>query len=139
MTCNKGKLKIVSGITASLLLCTLLSPLRAQDDTRRREELVKACQEKVEKVKEQEKESIEHIIIAELFGMVEEDTWVYTRNVHERLKEKPEWDWINVRTVGKVLKRLNFKMRHKTQGSTYFVTKKQLKELSRRYGVDIGE
>ncbi len=52
MTCNKGKLKIVSGITASLLLCMLLCPLRAQDDTRTREELVKACQEKVEKVKE---------------------------------------------------------------------------------------
>ena len=52
MTCNKGKLKIVSGITAALLLCTLLCPLGAQDDTRTREELAKACQEKVEKVRE---------------------------------------------------------------------------------------
>ena len=49
---GKCKLKIVSGITAALLLCTLLCPLRAQDDTRRRRELVKACQKKVEKVKE---------------------------------------------------------------------------------------
>jgi len=50
MTCNKGKLKIVSGVTAALLLCTLLCPLWAQDDTGRRAELVKACQEKVEEV-----------------------------------------------------------------------------------------
>ena len=52
MTCNKGKLKIVSGITVALLLCTFLCPLRAQDDTRTREELAKACHEKVEKVEE---------------------------------------------------------------------------------------
>jgi len=52
MMCNKGKLKIVSGITAALLLCTLLCPLRAQDDTRTREEMIKACLEKVELVKE---------------------------------------------------------------------------------------
>jgi len=43
-------LKMVSEITAALLLCTLLCPLRAQDDTRTREELVKACQAKAEKV-----------------------------------------------------------------------------------------
>ena len=47
---GKCKLKIVPGITAALLLCTLLCPLRAQDDTRTREELIKACQAKVEKV-----------------------------------------------------------------------------------------
>ena len=45
-------MKIVSGITASLLLCVLLCPLRAQDDTRSREEMIRACLEKVEKVKE---------------------------------------------------------------------------------------
>ena len=50
MTCNKGKPKIVTWITAALVLCTLLCPLRAQDDTGRRAELVKACQDKVEKV-----------------------------------------------------------------------------------------
>jgi len=35
-----------------MLLCTLLCPLRAQDDTRTREELAKACQEKVEKIQQ---------------------------------------------------------------------------------------
>ena len=49
---GKCKLTIVSGITASLLLCTLLCPLRAQDDTRTREEMIKACLGKVEKVKD---------------------------------------------------------------------------------------
>ncbi len=52
MTCNKARVKIMSGITAILLLCILLCPLRAQDDTRGRAELIKACQEKVERVKE---------------------------------------------------------------------------------------
>jgi len=42
----------MSAITAALLLCILLCPLRAQDDTRGRTELIKACQEKVERVKE---------------------------------------------------------------------------------------
>jgi hypothetical protein len=51
-TKRKYKLKKVSRITLALLLCTLSCPLRAQDDTRSREELAKACQEKVEKVKE---------------------------------------------------------------------------------------
>ena len=41
---------MVSGITAALLLCTFLCSLQAQDDTRTREELAKACQEKFEKV-----------------------------------------------------------------------------------------
>jgi len=50
MTCNKEKLKIVSGITAAIMLCILLCPLQAQDDKRTREELLKACQAKVEKV-----------------------------------------------------------------------------------------
>ena len=45
---RKRKLKIVSGITAALLLCTLLCPLRAEDDTRIREEMIKACLDKVE-------------------------------------------------------------------------------------------
>jgi hypothetical protein len=48
----KCKLKIVLGITAALLLCALLCPLQAQDEARRRQELVKACQEKIEKVQE---------------------------------------------------------------------------------------
>ena len=42
----------MSGITASLLLCTFLSPLRAQDDVRTREELVKVCLDRLEEVKE---------------------------------------------------------------------------------------
>ena len=49
---GKCKLKIWSGITATLLLCTLVCPLRAQDDARTREEMIKACLDKVEKVKE---------------------------------------------------------------------------------------
>jgi len=50
MICNKGKLKIVSGITALLLLGMLLFPLRAQDDTRTQEEVAEACHEKVKEV-----------------------------------------------------------------------------------------
>jgi len=49
---GKCKMKIVSRITALLLLCMLLCPLRAQDDTRGRAELAKACQDKVEEVEE---------------------------------------------------------------------------------------
>ena len=45
-------LKMVSGITAALLLGTLLCPLRAQGDTRSREEMIKTCLEKLERVKE---------------------------------------------------------------------------------------
>lgn len=51
MTCNSERLKIVSGVVVALLLCTLLCPLRAQDDTRRREEVVRGLQKKVEQVK----------------------------------------------------------------------------------------
>ena len=50
--CNRGKLKIVSGITAAVLLGAFLCPLQAQEDTRSREDMVKACHAKVEKVKE---------------------------------------------------------------------------------------
>ncbi|HEC02623.1 MAG TPA: hypothetical protein ENI81_03705, partial [Phycisphaerales bacterium] len=42
----------MSEISAALLVCALLCPLRAQDDTRGRAELAKVCQEKVERVKE---------------------------------------------------------------------------------------
>jgi len=49
---EKCKLKTVSRITTALLLCTLACPLRAQNDTRSREEMIKACLDKVEKVKE---------------------------------------------------------------------------------------
>ena len=52
MTCDKARVKTLSVITAALLLCMLLCPLRAQDDTRGRAELIKACQEKVERIKE---------------------------------------------------------------------------------------
>jgi len=49
---GKCKLKIVSGITAALLLCALLCPLQAQEDTRTREEVIRACEEKVKRVEQ---------------------------------------------------------------------------------------
>jgi len=101
--------------------------------------LINLALEKVAKVREQEKETIEHAIINELFDLVNEDSWIYAKDIHVRLKEKPEWDFINIRTVGKVMKRLNFQLRHTNKGSMYFVKTEDLKELARRYGVDIEE
>ena len=49
---GKCKVKIVSVITASLLLCAFLCPGQAQEDTRTREEVVRACEEKVKKVEQ---------------------------------------------------------------------------------------
>jgi len=49
---GKCELNMVSGITAALVLRALLCPGQVQDEARSREELVKACMEKVEKVQE---------------------------------------------------------------------------------------
>ncbi len=51
MIFNKARLTVVSGIAVATLLGTLLCPLRAQDDTRTRRELLQACRARVEKVK----------------------------------------------------------------------------------------
>ncbi len=53
MMYNKGRLKTVSGITTALLLCAFLCSLRTQHDTRSREEVAEACEEKVERSKKE--------------------------------------------------------------------------------------
>ena len=47
MARDRMKVWIVWRIATALLLGTLLSPLHAQDDTRTREEVLKACEAKV--------------------------------------------------------------------------------------------
>jgi len=104
--------------------------------------LINLALEKVARTKEQEKETIEHAIINELFAMINENlispnTWVFVKEISERIKLKPEWDWSNIRSIGKVMKRLNFLLRHTNQGSMYFIDKAKLEDIARRYGVDL--
>jgi hypothetical protein len=101
--------------------------------------LMNLALEKVERTREQEKETLENAIITELFDMVKEDTWVYVNDVHVRLKLKPEWEWLNPRTSGKVMKRLNFQLKHDSKGSMYLIKLEELKELARRYSVELND
>lgn len=101
--------------------------------------LINLALDKVEKTKEQEKESIEHGIINELLIIVKEDSWIFVRDVWVALKSKQEWEWVNIRYIGKVMKRLNFQFRHSEQGSSYLIKLAELKELARKYGVDIAD
>jgi hypothetical protein len=104
--------------------------------------LINLALEKVARTREQEKETIEHAIINEVFAMTNENvikpnSWVYVKDISERMKLKPEWDWSNIRSIGKVMKRLDFLLRHTNQGSMYFIDKTRLEDLARRYGVDL--
>lgn len=94
---------------------------------------------KVARTREQEKETLENALIEELLIMVKEDSWIMSRDIHSNMKLKPEWEWLNPRTTGKVLKRLNFRFKHSSKGNMYLVKMSELKELARRYGVEDNE
>lgn len=101
------------------------------------ENLINLALEKVARTREQEKETLENAIISELWNMVTEDSWVYVNDIHSRLKSKVEWEWLNPRTTGKTMRRLNFQLKHAGKGSMYLVKVDELKELARRYSVEL--
>jgi hypothetical protein len=100
--------------------------------------LINLALDKVARTKEQEKETIENAVIGVLLNIVSKDDWFPVKDIHTELKLKPEYsEWLNIRSVGKVMKRLNFQLRKTNIGSFYYIKKQDLEELAKRYGVEV--
>ena len=96
----------------------------------------------VEKTKETQREnSLSHeiVLVETLLSMVKEDKYYKLSEIREEMANRLEYgDWVNERSVGKILRRLGFTQKRRVAtGYEYFLKVSEVKEWCKRLEISV--